>query len=841
MMAESEAQRSAWESAQRLKISVDLVDAAKEELEFLALVDRIPRLYEGEALNQAIHRYTSFWLPFAAAYDQNDGAKLPLVPPLDCAWVWHCHRLSPVRYAQDCKALFGKIVDAPLASPQSKDAATIETQKLWSARFPDEPFNLDVNYKSSHSSSIPEEEGRKKLAQYLEGAVSRQKSFYYQVSQAHYLEESFLKAAEQRYKGFLYLMTLGSTFFVPTYDVDVMWHAHQRSPAAYHQDLIRILGTVLDHDDTDSDRTKGRKLDNGFTKTRDIWEKTYGFPYEKAGCMYRGDQPSVLPKPTGSVNRPLPSLDQAFLTARKTLQVRLAVLSARNVPAEKSSSTFVSLSTFANFLTQTPEVATASPNPQWDKLWQLECDAAAGGLVLELRQRRKGFLGLSKGSKLLGALTITWKMILETSTLSLHGWFPLFTPDGVTTDKVPSLRVEVSVTPPVRAPYVMKVTKPELRGEKHLAKVLDHTNKDVFHAHTSFSSGVRSITVAATHNAGHKLVLLAVAETPNLWQWSLDGDCTIVIGRNAEYEVHFGACGDGCPVTLLAGRKLQFALAGTKDVNEGFVTLTRYLPEAPNGKATALFNWKTGYMEVTVEENTMLVAALLCATATSMACLSLGNQKPVTKSLTSRSYRESRGFGLFGRHQRSKLSACDIFLPEAVILASAGCGGGCNGNCGGKTGSGSPHHPKGGACGSGCGGAGGCGSSLPKAGAHDSKGGACGSGCGGGGGCGGGCGSSLPKDDSKGGACGSGCGGGGGCGGGCGSSLPKDDSKGGACGSGCGGGGGCGGGCGSSLSNAGAHDSKGGACGSGCGGGCGSSVFKAQDHNIVGSSIPNGS
>ncbi|EFJ32892.1 hypothetical protein SELMODRAFT_439262 [Selaginella moellendorffii] len=488
-MAESEAQRSAWESAQRLKISVDLVDAAKEELEFLALVDRIPRLYEGEALNQAIHRYTSFWLPFAAAYDQNDGAKLPLVPPLDCAWVWHCHRLSPVRYAQDCKALFGKIVDAPLASPQSNDAATIETQKLWSARFPDEPFNLDVNYKSSHSSSIPEEEGRKKLAQYLEGAV------------------------------------------------------------------------------------------------------------------------------------------------------RLAVLSARNVPAEKSSSTFVSLSTFANFLTQTPEVATASPNPQWDKLWLLECDAAAGGLVLELRQRRKGFLGLSKGSKLLGALTITWKMILETSTLSLNGWFPLFTPDGVTTDKVPSLRVEVSVTPPVRAPYVMKVTKPELRGGKHLAKVLDHTNKDVFHVHTSFSSGVRSITVAATHNAGHKLVLLAVAETPNLWQWSLDGDCTIVIGRNAEYEVHFGACGDGCPVTLVAGRKLQFALAGTKDVNEGFVTLIRYLPKAPNGKATALFNWKTGYMEVTVEENTMLVAALLCATATSMACLSLDNQKPVTKSLTSRSYR----------------------------------------------------------------------------------------------------------------------------------------------------------------------------------------------------------
>ncbi|KAG0504319.1 hypothetical protein KC19_7G117300 [Ceratodon purpureus] len=45
-----------------------------------------------------------------------------------------------------------------------------------------------------------------------------------QVSEPFDRTESYLKCAEQRYKGFLYLFTLNEgLFLVPTDDVDIMW------------------------------------------------------------------------------------------------------------------------------------------------------------------------------------------------------------------------------------------------------------------------------------------------------------------------------------------------------------------------------------------------------------------------------------------------------------------------------------------------------------------------------------------------------------------------------------------------------------------------------------------
>lgn len=54
------------------------------------------------------------------------------------------------------------------------------------------------------------------------------------------------------------------------------------------------MGKVLEHDDTDSDRSKGQKLDVGFSETTAQWEETFGLRYWKAGAMYRGSPPSPL-------------------------------------------------------------------------------------------------------------------------------------------------------------------------------------------------------------------------------------------------------------------------------------------------------------------------------------------------------------------------------------------------------------------------------------------------------------------------------------------------------------------------------------------------------------------
>ena len=52
-------------------------------------------------LREALRRYETVFLPLLASWGD---AAAPLVPPLDCAWLWHCHKLDPVAYARDCQA-----------------------------------------------------------------------------------------------------------------------------------------------------------------------------------------------------------------------------------------------------------------------------------------------------------------------------------------------------------------------------------------------------------------------------------------------------------------------------------------------------------------------------------------------------------------------------------------------------------------------------------------------------------------------------------------------------------------------------------------------------------------
>lgn len=108
-----------------------------------------------------------------------------------------------------------------------------------------------------------------------------------------------LKEAVARYKAFLYLIKrnrekANKCFCVPAYDIDLIWHTHQLNPASYCRDMVAIIGKVLEHDDTDSDRTKGGKLNAGFSQTTKLWEETFGMSYWKAGAMHRGSTPSPL-------------------------------------------------------------------------------------------------------------------------------------------------------------------------------------------------------------------------------------------------------------------------------------------------------------------------------------------------------------------------------------------------------------------------------------------------------------------------------------------------------------------------------------------------------------------
>ncbi len=87
-------------------------------------------LYTGVFCVQAVHRYKTHWLPLLNARPSDPD----LIPPLDVAFVWLCHRLAPEAYARDCQKWFGKVLnpttpDQALAFDDGSDFT--HTSKLW--------------------------------------------------------------------------------------------------------------------------------------------------------------------------------------------------------------------------------------------------------------------------------------------------------------------------------------------------------------------------------------------------------------------------------------------------------------------------------------------------------------------------------------------------------------------------------------------------------------------------------------------------------------------------------------------------------------------------------------
>ena len=97
-------------------LGIDLIQAAKNELEFLKLVDDYPTLCKGPVVKNAIRRYELFWLPFASRCGSSPALQ---AAPLDIEWVWHVHMLAPFHYEQDCLNIVSTVLDhAPLNSTQ---------------------------------------------------------------------------------------------------------------------------------------------------------------------------------------------------------------------------------------------------------------------------------------------------------------------------------------------------------------------------------------------------------------------------------------------------------------------------------------------------------------------------------------------------------------------------------------------------------------------------------------------------------------------------------------------------------------------------------------------------
>ena len=255
------------------KFSVNLLEASRNSIDFLRLVNKTPSLYDEPLINYAIYRYETFWLPLASKFTSSGSAKW--AAPLDIQWAWHVHMLAPLYYEKDCKEIVGCVVDHELKSSKGYSKAMAAAKKAWEQTYPQEPFEIDLKSDSSGTKiSKPPESFVSKITYDIATASSRQKTFFYQCSLPHYLDKVFLEKAIERYKKFLFLKSLNKkTFLIPCYDFDVVWHAHQAHPFKYKEDTERILGKMLNHDDSVNERHEGSKLMQADALTRDLWSK----------------------------------------------------------------------------------------------------------------------------------------------------------------------------------------------------------------------------------------------------------------------------------------------------------------------------------------------------------------------------------------------------------------------------------------------------------------------------------------------------------------------------------------------------------------------------------------
>ncbi|KDR74375.1 hypothetical protein GALMADRAFT_280353 [Galerina marginata CBS 339.88] len=129
----------------------------------------------------------------------------------------------------------------------------------------------------------------------LVGAVLRQGSFVGKMYDLGWTRPGFfdsqsdemaLQHALARYHAFLDLMSSSpASFFVPTLDIDLVWHTHQLLPAKYNLDCTEYLKRFIDHDD----KVEGLRLSGAFDITCRAWKERFHVQYTHCGCPIPGD------------------------------------------------------------------------------------------------------------------------------------------------------------------------------------------------------------------------------------------------------------------------------------------------------------------------------------------------------------------------------------------------------------------------------------------------------------------------------------------------------------------------------------------------------------------------
>ncbi|ETN37885.1 uncharacterized protein HMPREF1541_07508 [Cyphellophora europaea CBS 101466] len=136
----------------------------------------------------------------------------------------------------------------------------------------------------------------------LVGAVIRQGTFVNKMRDFDWIHSPALQHTVQdavkRYTGFFEVMAMfPDNVAVPTFDVDLVWHTHQLTPANYYEYSLRHCDNVfIDHDDKIGDGA----LTDAFRWTCKEYQRVTGFPYDKCLCWSCEllEVAATMPRPT---------------------------------------------------------------------------------------------------------------------------------------------------------------------------------------------------------------------------------------------------------------------------------------------------------------------------------------------------------------------------------------------------------------------------------------------------------------------------------------------------------------------------------------------------------------
>ncbi|KMT14251.1 hypothetical protein BVRB_4g076070 isoform B [Beta vulgaris subsp. vulgaris] len=638
--------------------TLDLVSAAKRNLKFLRYVDDSHWLHHPPTLIEAIRRYEELWMPLISDLTVGQNQRPPMIlPPFDIEWVWYCHTLNPVHYREYCKTRFSKVIGkATIFDEENEDYAVDMCRKIWKKRYPNEAFENEVE-----SEMLLREEEKSGNEEILMGEIGKQRGLYERFLKEPYMGEIvYLIAAKRRYKKFLHLMVIqqddgdvdgdaSSSVLVPAVDILLMWLTHQH---VEDELLLKVVGpwdpSVKEED---------------IEETKLLWEATFDQPYEKAGGSIAVDllggfavQSLVYWLVSDSdVNINYKSLRPRFLLE---LCVFVRLRSHMDATQAEKTREFLRLRMFRCHKEHKFDKPVSRFAPDsWQKAWHFYSEFGTKGVRIELRH--SGNLCFS-GTGLLDTVSFMWNDLLRAPSLAF----------GSEVDQ--KIRVFTSITPPVQAPYLLKCVPDRVSDDsgamisdvmlklnqyrpqegRWLSRtVLDHAGRECFVVRVRVGGGFwrrggeapetvnwedRIIEIregpwsyvagSTIGKAPDKVVGTAKPkEEPNektSWCFSTGDELTVQWESTTSMEtlsLTLNTHHIDSSVKLLKGRKMQYEvskeekkLGKTEDeIEEGFVTVVRFSDENPNGKATALINWKLLAVEFSPEEDAVFVL-LLC-------------------------------------------------------------------------------------------------------------------------------------------------------------------------------------------------------------------------------------